>query len=112
MSIEEEFNYGNFAEFLKSLCKAGTKVTHKQLEEKRRQAKLSCKKGDKYRISGDSKAYWIEDYNCRIDTVATVEEDVTSVRQRKVLVTLDEIDHDKNVCVSINLNKMLGISIH
>ena len=83
--------------------------TNEQLTKENQRIRLSCKRGNKYHVSGDSKAFWITDYNCRIDTVATVEEDVTSSKQKKILVTLDEIDHDKNVCVSINLNKMLGI---
>ena len=58
------------------------------------------KEEEKYRVKGYSKDLWIEDYDTDVDTVAIVEE--TPFRtDKKVLVTLDEIDGERNVCVSI-----------
>ena len=58
------------------------------------------KQDEKYRVKGYSKDLWIEDYDTDVDTVAIVEE--TPFRtDKKVLVTLDEIDGERNVCVSI-----------
>jgi len=85
------------------------KITWKEIAREHKQKKLSVRAGQKYRIQGDSKDFWIEDYNCRVNTIATVEEDITNNRQKKILVTLEEIDHDKNVCVTINIDRMLGL---
>lgn len=100
----------DFAEELKYLMKNSRHITDKEIREKTKQYKLSIKRGMKFEVTGDSKEYWIEDYNCRVNTIATLEEDVTSNKQRKILVTLEEIDNDRNVCVSINLNKLIGTS--
>lgn len=99
-------------EFIKAIkkCMNTKPMTWAEIRENNKKRKLSTKRGMQFKVCGDSKEYWIEDYNCRVNTIATVEEDVTSVKQRKILVTLDEIDHDKNVCVSINLTKLIGLS--
>lgn len=53
--------------------------------------------GDRVWVAGDSAELWIEDYNVRVDTGATVEEEPTP-SAKKVLLTLDSIDGDQNVC--------------
>lgn len=55
------------------------------------------KKGDRVYISGDSNELWIEDYNVRVSTIATVEE-TPNKNAKKVLLTLDSIDGEENVC--------------
>ena len=56
--------------------------------------------GQMYKISGYSHNLWIADYNIDVDTIATVEES-PSPNAKKVLVILDEIDKEHNVCVAI-----------
>ena len=63
------------------------------------------KQGDRVLISGDSATLWIEDYNVRVYTMATVEESPTK-RARKVLVTLDSIDGDTDVCCLVRKSKV------
>ena len=100
----------DFADELKYLMKNSRHITDKEIREKTKQYKLSIKRGMKFEVNGDSKECWMEDDNCRVNTIATLEEDVTSNKQRKILVTLEEIDNDRDVCVSINLNKLIGTS--
>ena len=54
-----------------------------------------------FRISGDSKDMWIEDYNVRVSTFAEVLIEPNCI-DKKVLVRLNDIDHDHNVNVCIN----------
>lgn len=56
--------------------------------------------GQMYKISGYSRDLWIEDYDVDVDTVATVEL-TPAPNAKKVLVILDEIDKEHNVCVAI-----------
>ena len=63
------------------------------------------KKGDRIRVSGNSDELWIEDYNCNVDSEGTVEETPSS-KSKKVLVTLDYIDGQGNVCVRIRKSKI------
>ena len=58
------------------------------------------KRNQKYHVRGYSTDLWIKDYNVDVDTVATVEE-TPKASDKKVLVTLDEIDKERNVCVCI-----------
>ena len=53
-----------------------------------------------FRVSGHSRQLWIEDYDVYVDAIAIVEE-TPSPLSKKVLVTLDEIDKDRHVCVAI-----------
>lgn len=63
------------------------------------------KKGDRVFVSGNSDELWIEDYHVRVSTEATVEE--TPVRNaKKILLTLDEIDGDRNVCCRVRRSKV------
>ena len=52
--------------------------------------------GQCFHISGDSRDMWLEDYNVNVNTVARVLK-TPAKKDKKVLVSLDEIDHDKNV---------------
>jgi len=65
-------------------------------------------KGARVRVSGDSSDLWIEDYNVRVSTEATVEEDVRGPA-RKVLVTLDSIDGDNNVLTRVRRSRLLPV---
>ena len=67
-------------------------------------------KGDRIFISGDSSELWISDYNVRVSTPGTVE--TTPGRYaKKVLVTLDSIDGDYNVCCMVRKSKIRPLSI-
>lgn len=61
---------------------------------------LILKAGTRFHVSGDSSELWLQDYNVRVDTDGVVEVD-SGPLEKKVLVTLDTIDGDQNVCVSI-----------
>lgn len=58
-------------------------------------------KGTKYYIDADSSKLWLEDYNVRVCSIATLLETPDS-KAKKVLVKLDEIDGDHNVVCRIN----------
>lgn len=53
-----------------------------------------------FQISGDSAELWIQDYNTRVNTRALVLQQPLTT-DKKVMVTLDDIDHDNSVCVYI-----------
>lgn len=63
------------------------------------------KQGDRVYISGDSKELWIEDYNVRVSTNAILEE-TPKKNAKKVLVTLDWIDGESNVCCRVRRSKV------
>lgn len=63
------------------------------------------KQGDRVFVSGDPAELWIEDYDVRVSTMATVEE-TPSERARKVLLTLDLIDGDTNVCCLVRKSRV------
>lgn len=54
-------------------------------------------------VSGDSAALGIEDYNVRVSSAGIVQS-TPGPEDKKVLVTLDVIDNDHNVCVFMNKN--------
>lgn len=64
------------------------------------------KEGDIVRLSGDSADLWIQDYNVRVSSLARVER-TPGPFDRKVLVTIDSIDGDKNVCTTVRRSKLL-----
>lgn len=66
------------------------------------------KKGDRVKIFGYTDELWIEDYHTSVSTEATVEE-TPSLYAKKVLVTLDEIDGDRNVCCLVRKSKIQSI---
>ena len=61
--------------------------------------------GDRVYISGDSAELWIKDYNVRVSTNATVV-DTPNKNAKKVLVTLDLIDGECNVCCRVRRSKI------
>lgn len=63
------------------------------------------KKGDRVTVSGDSSELWIKDYNVRVSTEAVVEE-TPKPHSKKVLLTLDEIDGDRNVCCYVRKSRV------
>jgi hypothetical protein len=67
--------------------------------------KNSLKKGTRFHIEGDSCELGITGYDCRVDTDGTVA--VSPYKgQKKILATLEEIDHDRNVNVLVYVNKL------
>lgn len=61
--------------------------------------------GDRVCISGDTAELWIRDYNCRVVTEGTVEA-TPKKRDKKILITLDSIDGDSNVCAYVRKSKV------
>lgn len=64
------------------------------------------KSGDKVFISADSSVLGLEDYNVRVSTSAVIEEDQEYANQEDILVTLEEIDGDRNVLVYIPISSL------
>lgn len=64
--------------------------------------KLKC--GDRILVSGDSSELGLEDYNVRVSSEATVEMNQESSNQECILVTLDEVDGDRNVSVYVPIS--------
>lgn len=64
------------------------------------------KAGDRVFISGDTSDLWIEGYNVRVSTLATVEK-TPAKYDKKVLVKLDSIDGDNNVLAYVRKSKIL-----
>lgn len=56
--------------------------------------------GSVFKVKGDSSEMWIQDYNVRVCTHAEVLEQ-TLTTDKKVLVCLNDIDHDTMVAVRI-----------
>lgn len=67
---------------------------------------MLLKKNQVISISGDSKKLGIEDYNVRVNTLATVLENQVNNYQKKILVTLNNIDGDSNVCTRVFIKKI------
>lgn len=63
------------------------------------------KQGDRIYINGDSTELWIKDYNVRVSTNATIEETLKK-NAKKILVTLDWIDGEENVCCRVRRSKI------
>ena len=61
--------------------------------------------GDRVRLSGDSCSLGIKDYNVRVDSEATVVIEPHD-DDSKVLVNIDYIDGESNVCVSVKRDKL------
>lgn len=66
---------------------------------------MEFKSGQRIKVDGYSDELWINEYHVRVCSEATVEED-TKPRDKKVLVTIDNIDGDKGVTVSIRKSKI------
>lgn len=65
-------------------------------------------KGDRFHVSGDSADLWLTDYNVRVDTEGTILEDRIK-GQKKILVTLDYIDNEGNVTITIRASRLQKI---
>lgn len=70
----------------------------------------NLKVGTKVFISGDSKDLWIKDYNARVSTIGTIAEE-PKLNDKKVLVTLNEIDGDWNVCCRVRKSKIIELFV-
>lgn len=67
-------------------------------------------KGDRVVISGDCAEFWVDDYNVRLDTEGTVWH-TPSPYERKVMVMIDEIGHDKNVLGLLRRSKLKKVTV-
>ena len=67
-------------------------------------------KGSKVWLSGDSANLWIKDYNVRVDSLATVEEEPRKYA-KKVLVTIDTIDGDGNVLAFVRRSRVTPVEV-
>lgn len=61
--------------------------------------------GDRVHISGDSDELWIKDYHVSVDTNATVMK-TPNKHAKKILLTLDSIDGEENVCCLVRKSKV------
>ena len=68
-------------------------------------------KGSKVRPSGDSADLWIADYNVRVDSLATVEEEPRKYA-KKVLVTIDTIDGEGNVLAFVRRSRVIPVEVN
>ena len=68
------------------------------------------KQGDRVYISGDSTELWIEDYNIRVSTNATLME-TPKKYAKKVLVILDWLDGESNVCCRVRKSKIKSMDV-
>lgn len=71
---------------------------------------MLLKKNQVISISGDSKELGIKDYNVRVNTLATVLENQADNYQKKILVTLNNIDGDSNVCARVFIKKIAPLA--
>lgn len=71
---------------------------------------MLLKKNQVISISGDSKELGIEDYNVRVNTLATVLENQANNYQKKILVTLNNIDGDSNVCTRVFIKRITPLA--
>lgn len=68
------------------------------------------KKGYRVLVEGDASELWIQDYDCRVCTEATVSVEPSSTA-KKVLLTLDHIGGDRNVSCSVRRSKVKIIGV-
>lgn len=66
---------------------------------------MEFKAGQKVEVDGYTDELWIQDYHVRVCSKGVVVED-TKTYDKKVLITLDDIDGDSNVTVSIRKSKV------
>lgn len=84
------------------------RVTIDTATERKKNAPRPLIEGDRVRVIGDSKTLWIRDYNVRVSTEATVFVTPKS-NDKKILLVLDEIDGDKNVCTYVRKSAIFRI---
>lgn len=61
--------------------------------------------GSKFKVEGDASAMWLQGYNVRVCTYAEVLKQPMRT-DKKVLVRLDDVDHDSNVFAYIKKNAL------
>lgn len=61
---------------------------------------MKLNSGTRVRLTGDSKDMWIEDYNVRVNSNATILSEPLP-HDKKVYVAIDSIDGDSNVCIYV-----------
>ena len=66
---------------------------------------MKLTEGTRVWVSGDSADLWIKDYNVRVNSGATVVEEPTP-SAKKVMVTIDSIDHDSLVTAMVRRNRL------
>lgn len=66
---------------------------------------MYLQQNDRVWLSGDSAELWLNGYNVRVNSGATVE-NTPPPRAKKVLVTIDQVDHDSNVTASVRISKL------
>lgn len=66
---------------------------------------MEFKTGQKVEIDGYTDELWIQDYHVRVCSEGVVVED-TKPYDKKVLITLDNIDGDRDVTVSVRKSKV------
>lgn len=67
---------------------------------------MVLKEGDRVIVSGNSDTLWINDYNVRVSTFATVLK-TPNRYDKKVLLSLDEIDGEHNVICMVRRTKVI-----
>lgn len=65
-------------------------------------------RGDRVKISGDCSDLWIKDYAMRLCTEGTVWETPAPL-DKKVMVMIDEIDHDRHVMCRVRRSLLIKI---
>lgn len=68
----------------------------------------ALKEGDRVFLSGDSSEFWLSDYNVRVCSPGTVAE-TPAAASKKVLVTIDSIDGESNVCAYVRKSKLKAV---
>ena len=63
------------------------------------------KSGDRIWVCGGSDELWVQDYNCNVNTGGVIEE-TPQKSDKKVLVILDSIDGEGNVCCMVRKSKI------
>ena len=64
--------------------------------------------GTRVSLNGDSAELWIQDYNTRVSSNASVEIE-PAPRDKKVTVTIDSIDGDCNVTARVRRSRLSPI---
>lgn len=62
--------------------------------------------GTVMRVSGDAAELWIDGYNVRVESNATVMER-PAPHAKKVLLNIEYIDHQSNVCAYVRRSRLL-----
>ena len=66
---------------------------------------ITMREGDRVYVSGGSDELWIYGYDCNVSTGATVER-TPGKYAKKILLILDSIDGEGNVCAYVRKSKV------